>query len=293
MTKPSPLAVRPEHWALFNQLLDPTLMRAERPRDPVSVPWSYTDPADQEVSALLAATLAYGRVDLFLPKIREVLVALGGAPALSMRRLASDADEYTAFQDRLAGFVYRMTRGQDVAALCLAMGRTLQSHGSLGALFLKGVADNAPDYRQGLSHFVHTLRELGERDARGFYYLLADPAKGGACKRLNMFLRWMVRGPDEVDLGLWSELDTSRLVMPIDTHIARISAYIGLSTRKTNDWKQAALIARSLMALDPDDPLKYDFALCHLGISGACPSRRVESICEKCPIQPACIHQHR
>ena len=103
-----------------------------------------------------------------------------------------------------------------------------------------------------------------------------------------MFLRWMVRGPDAVDFGHWSALGTHRLVMPLDTHVHRIGRYIGLTRRNQADWKTAVDITNALKQLDGVDPLRFDFALAHMGISGLCPSRRVESICKDCAIRNIC-----
>ena len=103
-----------------------------------------------------------------------------------------------------------------------------------------------------------------------------------------MLMRWMVRGPDEIDLGDWSELGTQRLVIPLDTHVHRISQNLGLTKRVTADWKTTAEITHRLRALDPMDPTRFDFALAHLGISGSCPSKRVSEICTRCPINTIC-----
>jgi uncharacterized protein (TIGR02757 family) len=251
-----------------------------RQRDPVGIVWEHEDPADQEVVALIAACLAYGQVSLFRAATRRCLSVLGAQPANALR-----TGEYDAAQ--LDGFVYRMTTGADVAALFRALAHALQQHRCLGGLFREGFLEEHADYRPALTHFVHALRRYGESSRRGFHYLLPDPAKGGACKRLNLFLRWMVRGPDAIDLGLWP-LPANRLVMPLDTHVTRIAGNLGLSTRATQDWKLAVEIRDALARLAPEDPLKYDFALCHLGISGQCPRRRDIAICCECPIQTVC-----
>ena len=122
---------------------------------------------------------------------------------------------------------------------------------------------------------------------RGLDHLLPDPARGGSCKRLLLFLRWMARGPDGVDFGLW-KLPTSRLVIPLDTHIARISRLLGLTTRNDLSWKTAADITASLALLDANDPVKYDFALCHYGMSGVCPAKPVRENCRRCALQTTC-----
>ncbi len=240
-------------------------LRALRDRDPVSAPWRFEDPRDQEVIALIAATLAYGRVDLLRAAIERAIAHLGPRPAEALEHL-SDA----AHRRHLRGFVYRMTDAEDLAALYRALGAALRERGGLLPIFEDALDPQAPDLRAPLTRLVHDLRRRGESTRRGFYYLLADPARGGACKRLNLYLRWMVRGPDAIDLGLWSHRVAPRqLVMPLDTHVQRICRGLGIATRKTADWQLAAEIAGHLRRLDPEDPIRFDFAICHLGISGA------------------------
>ena len=258
---------------------------ALREDDPVSIVWNYPDPADREVVALVCACMAYGRVSLLKRAIKTVLRPLGPCPAQSLRDFKPDGPAAQEIQD----FVYRMTRGPDVIALFAAIGSALNEVGSLKAVFDHGHHADDSDYQRALTHFVSDLRRRGGSERRGFLYLLADAGKGGACKRLNLFLRWMVRGPDDVDLGLWSDLPTQKLAMPLDTHIVRIARYLGLSSRRTTDWKLAKEIASNLAMLDPIDPLKYDFALCHLGIAGTCPRRRDPACCAQCPIQSVCL----
>jgi len=236
---------------------------AARATDPVSHVWRFDDPADQEVVALIAASLAYGKVSLLRAAIARVLTHLGPHPAHALADLP-----HTRHLDALDTFVYRMTRGEDVAALFTALGGCLREHGSLRALFDTGYQDVHEDFQPALGALVHGLRALAPQQSRGLNYLLADPRRGGACKRLNLFLRWMVRGPDAIDLGLWSDLPASKLVMPLDTHVLRICGAMGIGTRKTADWRLAREIAHALRALVPEDPLKYDFAICHMGISG-------------------------
>ncbi|MBW2258057.1 MAG: DUF2400 family protein, partial [Deltaproteobacteria bacterium] len=125
---------------------------------------------------------------------------------------------------------------------------------------------------------------------RGFRTFLPSPTGGSACKRWNMFLRWMVRPPTEgIDLGLWDSLPPSALVVPLDTHVLRIARLVGLTRRRDGSWRTAAEITANLRLLDPDDPVRFDFALAHLGISGACKGRRDEAVCSACPLRPVCV----
>lgn len=257
--------------------------------DPIELPHRYTDPRDIEVSALLSACLAYGRVDLFKPKLEQLLAGMGRSPA----RFVAELDVAGA-RELLRGFVYRFNVGADLAVLLLGAGKALREHGSLEALFASHLE------REGLLHaalsgFASSLREvpMGEvRRAlgreRGLDHLLPSPLGAGAAKRLNLYLRWMVRGPDEVDFGIWKQVSPSQLMIPLDTHIHRISRHLGLTRRNDLSWRTAEEITASLRRMDPADPVKYDFALCHYGMSGACPSRPVAENCGACPLLASC-----
>jgi uncharacterized protein (TIGR02757 family) len=265
----------------LDSLLDSFDWARARERDPVGLVWEYPDPADREVVALIVSSLAYGRVSMIRDAARRALAPLGDAPARSLETSGFEPAEVVSFS-------YRMTRGEDLLALLSAIGFALRDYGSLQALFVSALNPEDKDARAPLTRMVTTLRGYVKHDSRGFRYLLPDPAGGGACKRLNLFLRWMVRGPDFVDLGLWDDVEPRILTIPLDTHIARMAGLLGLGSRRTQDWKLARQITDALLALDPEDPLKYDFALCHLGISGACPNRRDPVICEGCSIREVC-----
>ena len=257
--------------------------------DPVELPHRFSDPRDVEVTALLCAALAYGRVDLFKPRLCELLEALGSSPG-------TVAMQSTAAQllRRTKGFSYRMTDARDVACLLYGAGAILRTHGSLGACFTAHYR-RLGTVRAALGGFVDELCApdftpiTGQREpTRRLKHLLPHPDRGSACKRLNLFLRWMVRGPDGVDFGLWREVPASELVVPLDTHVHRIGRFIGLTRRKDLSWKTAEDVTRRLRLLDAGDPVRYDFALSHLGISGTCASRKDARRCAGCPLKPIC-----
>jgi uncharacterized protein (TIGR02757 family) len=263
--------------------------------DPVEFPRRCSDPHDAEVVGLLAASLAYGRADVFKPVLARVLEVLGPRPARFAERFAR-APDAAAFDF----FLYRFNRPADVAALVAAIGHVRSAHGSLGARFatLFGEAGGDPAaLRPALARFAAELRGappvaplLAGRGPRGLLHLLPDPAGAGACKRWNLYLRWMVRGPDAVDLGVWRRLGVppSALVVPLDTHLFRIARHLGLTARRDASWRTAEEITAGLRRLDPADPIRYDFALCHLGMSGRCPVRRDPARCAACPLRPVC-----
>ena len=266
--------------------------------DPVELPRRHADPADQEVAALFAATLAYGRADLFRPQLERVLAEMAPSPARFCEAFAR-APRAGCF----AGFRYRFNRPEDVAALAAAIGHVRLAHGSLGARFAALLAQEsgAPEpLRRALGRFARELRDapparglLRERGLRGLMHLLPDPGLPGPCKRWNLYLRWMVRGPDAVDLGAWKDVPTSMLVVPLDTHVARVARYLGLTDRADASWRTAEEITAGLRRLDPEDPVRFDFALCHLGMSGACPPRRDAARCAACALRPACRARSR
>jgi uncharacterized protein (TIGR02757 family) len=258
---------------------------AARARDPVAFAHRFEGEADREVVALFAALLAYGRVDLIARALEDVTTRMGPNPAAAAR-----ADDLDAARRRFDGFVYRFTRGEDLARLWFGVGRTLSTYGGLGACAVALDRPDAPDLRVALTGLRTALvaPTLHLPSRRGFDHLVADPERASACKRWFLYLRWMVRGPDAVDLGQWRALGTHRLLMPVDTHIHRISTYLGLTTRAGADARTSREITDALLRLDPDDPVRFDFALTHMGISGGCLRRREASVCTACPIESVC-----
>lgn len=255
--------------------------RARVLADPVGFVHRFTDPLDQEIVALLASSLAFGNVKTIRAKVGEVLERIGAPRALDRASLSR----------ALRGFRHRVFRGQDVARLILG-GRALQErHGSLGACFAKHFDG---DLRDAIGGFVRELRDAGElhpeKKRRGPSHILPDARGASAMKRFVLFLRWMVRPADGVDLGLWSAIPTRALVIPLDVHIHKLSRNLGLTTRRQADWRAALEITRALTKLDPDDPVRYDFSLCHMGMLQRCPSRRDEARCEGCGVKPVCRH---
>ena len=263
--------------------------------DPVEMPRRYANPGDAEVAGLLAASLAYGRADLFKPRLEGVLAAMAPSPARFAEAFAQSPDA-RAFD----GFRYRFNRPEDVAALVAAAGFVRSRHGSLGArfsgLYGEAIAMSAREpVREALARFAAELRGappvgplLRRRGRRGLLHLCPDPRLAGACKRWNLYLRWMVRGPDGVDLGLWKGVPASALVVPLDTHVSRVARYLGLTDRRDLTWRTAEEVTRSLRLIDPADPVRFDFALCHHGMSGACPVRRDAGCCARCPLREFC-----
>ncbi|BDG07045.1 TIGR02757 family protein [Anaeromyxobacter paludicola] len=297
LTRPAARRLRPLLLAL-----EDTLDRAARiAADPLEFPRRYADPADAEVAGLVASALAYGRADLFRPQVAYLLGEMGPRPADFAERFARAPSA-----DRFPAFRYRFNRPPDAAALVAAAGALRLAHGSLGARFgalYRAAAGGgaASPVRAALAAFAAELRAappavalLEARGPRGLAHLLPDAAKAGACKRWNLYLRWMVRGPDGVDLGHWrAEVPAAALVVPLDTHLARMARQLGLTRRRDLSWRTAEEVTAGLRLLDPEDPVRHDFALCHLGMSGACPARRGPEHCAACALTSACRERAR
>ncbi|MFZ1376850.1 MAG: TIGR02757 family protein [Geothrix sp.] len=251
--------------------------------DPLSVVLAYESPLDREVAAFVAAHLAYGRVEPMIRAVRGVLAPLGDRPSEWLRNRSVPAAQKELTRS-LAAWAWRFHTGPDLVAWLLAWKQLdAESGHGLEAHLLPRLGEQ-PD--EALSRLVQRLRvELpGSYGAR---FSLPDPLEGAACKRWRMFLRWMVR-TGWPDLGLWTRYPANGLVIPLDTHVARVSRFIGLSRRATPDGKMAQEITEALRRLDPADPLRYDFALSHLGILGDCPGVRKRSTCAACPLYLVC-----
>lgn len=249
-------------------------------QDPVRVVHQYEGHADREVAGLIAACLAYGQVDKVIDAADRALAPLGSSPAETLRRRRD-------WRGALENFNYRMTDDDALADLYAAISTTLSTEGSLEELYRNISTD---DHRTTASQFVRRLRDRRLRDdlARGFRYLLPDPADGSACKRLHLYFRWMGRAPGPIDPGVWTAIRPRQLRMPLDTHTSRLCRYIGLTDRKSVDGKAVEDVTDSLRQLDPEDPIRYDFALAHLGIADDCIHERSEEHCPGCPIEAIC-----
>jgi uncharacterized protein (TIGR02757 family) len=263
--------------------------------DPLEVPHRYTDPDDREIVAFYSSGLAYGRVDGILRSLARLTELMGDHPA----RFVRDFD-FARDRHRFRGFVHRFHGPREMALLTEILRRTLEDYGNLGASFAQGIDAGDDDIGPGLSRFCERMAETGGlpkgpgvRNGRlvpgsPVRLFFSSPANGSACKRLNLFLRWMVRRTGGIDLGLWPQVSPAQLVIPLDTHVARIARYIGLASRTTPDWKMALEVTHSLRRFDPEDPVKYDFAICRLGILDYCPRKRHEVKCAACLLRPVC-----
>lgn len=250
--------------------------------DPLQLVLRYHDPLDQETVGLIAASFAYGRADTIVANIGAILEKMAPSP---YRYLASfDAREATR---RFAGFAHRFHKTPDLVAFLQCIARVIVSHGSVGALFRECYDGTASDIAPTLTRFTSAVLGAPNRHPATVRYLLTSPKDGSACKRMNLYLRWMVRTTPP-DLGLWTFVDSAKLVMPLDTHVHRIATFLGLSTRRSGDWKAARALTDRLARFDRADPVRYDFALCRLGILDLCSRRQRKENCDVCQLKDVC-----
>ena len=238
----------------------------------------------------LASGLAYGRVSLFQAALEKILRVMGGKPFEYVLRFdpAKDTKDFLPLY-------YRMNEGKDIACFLYLIRQILENYGSIGRLFSSLYHEEDKDIGPTLERFIKKVQTLdtGAVYGRkihppGLARFFALPSKGSSCKRLNLYLRWMIRPDDGLDFGLWKEIPPSKLIIPLDTHVLRISRYLGLTRRKSPGWVTAKEITEILKRLDPEDPLRYDFPICHHGISGACPIGRAPEKCRVCPLLAEC-----
>jgi uncharacterized protein (TIGR02757 family) len=225
--------------------------------DPLQFLYDYEDVGDREIVGLIASTLAYGRVGQILQSIEKVLERLGPSPSQFLQK-NSLRNILNVFSD----FKHRFTTGEDLSFLLFAVKRVIRKHGSLHQCFQFHFSQNDPTVIPALTGFVHTLHsEMRGRES----HVLPSPGKGSACKRLNLFLRWMVRD-DRVDPGGWDTISSSKLIIPLDTHMYKIGHALGFTARKQADLKTALEITRGFRKFSPEDPVRYDFSLTRFGI---------------------------
>lgn len=253
--------------------------------DPLQFVYRYTEPADMEIVAFLAADLAYGRVQQIEKSLTSLLALMGKSP------YAFVCDFSDARRKTLRSFKHRFTTGDDISDLLSLLRQVLHRYGSIQEFFVQGYDGADENVIAPLSKFSGSLCETyaakhGGQVSRGLKYLLASPDGGSACKRLNLFLRWMIRD-DRVDAGLWKSIDKAKLVVPLDVHMARLCRILGLYGQKTPSLAAALKITESFLKIQPADPVKYDFALSRIGIVEAC-NGKYKPRCNGCELVEFC-----
>ena len=293
----SPVPIgRSRHLVLIRGPLEDlyrTFDHVDSATDPIHIVRRFASGEDREVVGFAAASLAFGRVASVLQSIEALLAVMGPAPAAFVREF--DPARHAA---RMRPLVHRWIRGTDLIALLLVMQRMLRESGSIERFFVEGDDSSAEDVGPGLESFSHRALETDLRAAYGrlprrpgVCYFFPRPSAGSACKRLNLFLRWMVR-TDAIDLGVWTGVSPSRLIVPLDTHVIRVGRCLRLTKYVSPGWRMAADITASLRAIDPADPVRYDFSICHVGMMNACGFSRAQKD-SQCPRRGACRPRQR
>ncbi len=243
--------------------------------DPLRFAHRYKNESDREIAALIAALFAYGNVKAMGAFLEALFSSLGPHPAAFLRgggKIKSAPG-------------YRFQKPSDVSAFLRGAGLTLKEYGSLESAFCS--AEGGPEEK--LEAFARLLRSKAGAMTPGLSQLMPLPSTGSASKRWRLFLRWVVRPNDGIDLGIWRCLSPSQLIIPVDVHVARLSRALGLTTRATPDARFAMEATAALARFCPEDPTRYDFALARLGILKECKGRHVEELCSKCSLRPHCV----
>jgi len=237
--------------------------------DPISLVYPFANPKDREVIAFFVALISYGNVATILKSGEKLLLPLGKNPF-----------DYLKSNEKLdlwRGFKHRFTTGDDIEILAHWVRGALKAQGSLEGFFVHSNPNPLAPMKVKLSQFVRGLtvqplpshlKPFLKLRSRNLKYLLSDPEQGSACKRLNMFLRWVVRPNDGVDLGLWKQISTSELMLPLDTHIVQTLKKLKWIRTENTNWKTVEIVTHKLREISKSDPIRYDFALCHLSMSG-------------------------
>jgi len=268
-----------------------TRSKAHLANDPLSFCHRFPAPEDQEIAGLIAASFAYGNVKIILRNLEFIFSRIGPSP----RNFVEGFDPKQGLM-LFTGFKHRFNDNRDLCALLYAMRLMLETAGSIEDFFCSGYDPQQDDISNALAAFTAAVLSFDYTPVFGtpvppgnsyFSFLFPSPRSGSACKRLCMYLRWMVRPTDGIDLGIWQRVSPAKLIIPVDAHIQRICGLLGFTARKQADWKMAGEITAALRKLSPEDPVRYDFSICHLGISEGCSGRGADN-CSGCLLSGHC-----
>jgi len=226
--------------------------------DPLVCVRKFDDDANREVVGLFASALARGQVETIVSKVDGLIELMDDDPA-SFVKGTSYAEKRNAFKK----FKHRFNNGDDVAALLEAVKMMIKKYGSLGTCFNDCLKRSDGQLKDALTLFTDKLNVVLKEDRGTRPGFIPSPSNGSACKRMVLYLRWMIREDDGIDLGVWKDISPSILIVPVDTHIEHIAKTNGWTNRVFVDWRMAEEITAALRKFDPDDPVKFDFSLCH------------------------------
>ncbi len=228
--------------------------------DPISIPHQFTQKEDIEISGFLSAIIAWGRRAMIIRNARCLMEMMDWAPYSYV--MQANEEELA----RTASFVHRTFNGMDCRAMILALRKVYREHGGLEGIFTQGISLADADVFPAIVYARSALSSNPDFPQRTHKHL-ANPAKGSSAKRINMYLRWMVRDDGRgVDFGLWKGIKTRQLICPLDVHTGNVGRKLGLLTRKQNDWKAAKELTENLKQFCSEDPVKYDYSLFGLGV---------------------------
>lgn len=231
--------------------------------DPLQFLHNYKNYYDIEISGLLSSVFAYGNVKQIINTLEKLHKIMGEQPYEFVQNYNHKKDKKL-----FNGLVHRFYSSEDIANLLNGLNKIYNTYGSLKKLFLLYYFQEEEHLKNAIHFYSRNMTEIisdHKTPSMGVVFMFPDPCKGSACKRTNLFLRWMVRN-DQLDFGLWNEIPTSKLVIPVDTHIAKICKELKLTKQNNVSWKMAEEITDNLKKFDSNDPVKYDFAICHIGI---------------------------
>jgi uncharacterized protein (TIGR02757 family) len=258
--------------AALKTILDDAVGKYDRPGfikdDPISIPHLFTRKQDIEIMGFFASIFAWGQRVTIINKCRDLIGRMDGRPyEFVLHHKPSDLK-------RLLGFKHRTFNDTDLLYFIAFFHQWYSKHDSLEEAFTAGLTKNDNTIEAALNGFRTIFFGLEHVPPRTFKHV-SSPAQRSSCKRLNMFLRWMVRVDNGgVDFGLWKNINPSQLICPLDVHVQRVALGLGLMTSQKSDWNAALELTANLRKLDPDDPVKYDFALFGLGVSGNFPRQK-------------------
>jgi len=268
-----------------------TRSTAHLANDPLSFCHRFSTPEDQEIAGLIASSFAYGNVKIILRNLEFIFSRIGNSP----RSFVLSFDPAKG-KELFSGFKHRFNDVHDLCALLYALRVMIEDSGSIENFFCKAYDPQKDDLSEALAIFTSAILAFDYSAVFGtanppensyFSFLFPSPASGSACKRLCMYLRWMIRPADGIDLGAWKTIQPAKLIIPVDAHIQRICRLLGFTARKQADWKMACEITAALKKLSPEDPVRYDFSICHLGISEGCSGSGADT-CAGCTLNVHC-----
>lgn len=253
--------------------------------DPLQFVYHYSNPRDMEIAALLSAELAYGRVQQIQKSLTDLFERMGASPF----EFALNFDKQK--RKKLKSFKHRFTSGDDISDLLELLKKVLNKYGSIEEFFVRGYNPEDKNIISALSKFCDSLLDMYAKThtttaSTQLRYLLTSPVVGSACKRLNLFLRWVVR-EDDVDAGVWKRVDKAKLIVPVDVHMGRLCRILGFHNQKVVSLSTAVKITDCFAQIEPADPVKYDFALSRIGIVENCTGQH-RSGCEACELFEFC-----